>query len=219
MAEVIEPNVPSTPEINLTPPRPLSHTIFPLQQDHISRLYKHTGGGNPLHLRRFSPFKGNVSDLIKELIMDIVSLAQDYELSYPKLHNCVHYYHSKRAVDGIIEDLTFSLSSLILKIAHIIDGIGALDGHDQKRANGNSITSKSESENVSALAANSITTMLTLQGGLGRNLVNLNSVKKNVDSGVFDPSEVMSDKSVEEVVSAWAEVKKKAQECIIWLAS
>jgi hypothetical protein len=84
-------------------------------------------------------------------------------------------------VDGIIEDLTFSLSSLILKIAHIIDGIGALDGHDQKRANGNSITSKvfyplyasellltfcvqSESENVSALAANSITTMLTLQG-------------------------------------------------------
>jgi hypothetical protein len=70
--------------------------------------------------------------------------------------------------------------------------------------------------------------------------VNLNSVKKNVDSGVFDPSEVMSDKSVEEVVSAWAEVKKKgmlsftphialasmisfssfiAQECIIWLAS
>jgi hypothetical protein len=39
--------------------------------------------------------------------------------------------------------------------------------------------------------------------------VNLYSVKKNVDSGVFDPSEVMSDKSVEEVVSAWAEVKKK----------
>jgi len=53
-----------------------------------------------------------------------------------------------------------------------------------------------------------VATMLALQGGFGRLLVNLNQGKKKVHYEYE-----LSDKSVEDVVSAWAALKKKAQEC------
>jgi hypothetical protein len=53
-----------------------------------------------------------------------------------------------------------------------------------------------------------VATMLALQGGFGRLLVNLNQGKKKV------PYEYeLIDKSVQDVVNAWAAVEKKAQEC------
>ena len=48
-------------------------------------------------------------------------------------------------------------------------------------------------------------------GGLGLIMSNLMVVKKKVDSGVFDPTEVLADESVEQVVSAWEIVKKKGK--------
>jgi hypothetical protein len=50
---------------------------------------------------------------------------------------------------------------------------------------------------------------LSPTGGLGRSLVNLNSVQAKVETGVFDMSEVSTYGSIDEVVNAWADVKKK----------
>jgi hypothetical protein len=56
-----------------------------------------------------------------------------------------------------------------------------------------------------------IPSTVQFEGGFGRTLVNLNSVKKKVDIGMFDPNEASADESVESVITAWAEVRKKGE--------
>jgi hypothetical protein len=93
-------------------------------------------------------YRGNLNDSFLEFADDIIDLAQDFEvcfrnrieirdsftviigtikLLFPKLYNYTDYHDSRSAVEGIVESLSFSLSSLILKAGRIVDTLGETD--------------------------------------------------------------------------------------------
>jgi len=162
--------------------------------------------------------------LLDELNTGIILLAQDFEVLHPKLHNFINHYDSKQAVDGILDTLSISLSNLILKTGHILDTIGETDKsvnygqkhvsrvHKQVKGLLKNTDFEDDLDNIGDSVSPTATTILSLQGGFARLLVNVSVVKSKVESGVTDPKSIYADNVSEDVVNAWAIVKGKAQE-------
>jgi len=252
------PNAPSRVEISLSPPRPLSNELYPLQEDHIVDLYKNSERGTNLttdvdsiareqgiHPTLVTQHRTNLTaladvystakdhskahrsglhGLLGELNTGIILLAQDFEVLHPKLHNYIGHYDSKQAVDGILDTLHISLSNLILKTSHILDTMGETNKsveygqkhvsrvHKQLKGLLNNTGFEDDLGNIGDSVSPAVTTILCLQGGFSRLLVNVSVVKSKVDCGVTDPKHIYADNLSEDVVNAWAALKEKAQE-------
>jgi hypothetical protein len=248
--------LPDDPHVKLSPPRPLSDKLFPLEQPQFVEMHEHgetlTGlpteiqhvadkheidesvAGDRVHdvatvaaanhivQKHSETFRHKLSHLIVELINGIVQLSEDFEDSFPKLLQAVGS-KNKAGSSVLINKLQSAVYGSLSKTAHTVDildeaiktvewGKGHVKNvHETAGELIKDTTSHDTLESLSNVKPAIIATLLTVQGGFGRLLLNLSVVKEEVDKGHFDLSHVFDAEPVKDVVNDWKELKIRAK--------
>lgn len=172
--------------------------------------------------------KENIAGLGSDFASDLITLCKDSEVLYPKIQAAMKS-KNKQAVHEIVRKLDLDLRALILKVAGIVDSFDRAEktvqlGHKHvcrvhDGAPDNLLKHKSHEDDlnlINKLFEPAIQTLLTVQGGCARTLANLSVLEDEVEKGVFDLYSIITDKSIDDVVRAWADLRKRTEEYRDW---